>query len=113
LQDLLGYDQLTYQHSAAVVNGRNFPISHRAGLGEDGPPVHIEGFKIELDKRPESRRLSPQALVQDYLNNSDEHDWGIVTNGIQFRLLRDTSRTSRPTYLEFNLQSILDGANFK
>jgi hypothetical protein len=112
LQDLLGYDQLTYQPSAAVVNGRNFPISHRAGLGEDGPPVHIEGFKTELEKRPESRRLSPQALVQDYLNNSDEHDWGIVTNGIQFRLLRDTSRTSRPTYLEFNLQSILDGANF-
>ena len=111
LQDLLGYE-LTYQPAAVVVNGRNYAISHRAGSGEQAPPVHIEGFEIDLDKRPESRRLSPQALLQEYLNNSEAHLWGIVTNGIQFRLLRDTSRTSRPTYLEFNLQSILEGSNF-
>src|ERR1019366_5829684 len=62
--------------------------------------------------RPEGRRLSPQALVQEYLNNSDSHLWGIVSNGFLLRLLRDTSRTSRPTYLEFDLQSILDGNRF-
>jgi len=50
--------------------------------------------------------------VQEYLNNSDEHLWGIVTNGTLLRLLRDTSRTSRPSYLEFDLQGILDGNRF-
>jgi hypothetical protein len=110
-EQLLGYE-LTYQPSGAVIGGKNYPISHRAGLGEESPPVQIEGFRTDLDRRPEGRRLSPQALVQEYLNNSDSHLWGIVTNGFLFRLLRDTSRTSRPSYLEFDLQSILDGNRF-
>jgi len=87
-------------------------ISHRAGTTEESPPVQIEGFRTELDKRPQARRLSPQALVQEYLNNSDPHLWGVVTNGCLLRLLRDTSRTSRPSYLEFDLQSILEGNRF-
>lgn len=111
LNELLGYEP-TYQPSGAVIGGKNYPISHRAGSGEESPPVQIEGFRIDLDRRPEGRRLSPQALVQEYLNNSDSHLWGIVTNGFLLRLLRDTSRTSRPSYLEFDLQSILDGNRF-
>jgi hypothetical protein len=111
LNDLLGYE-LTYQPSGAVILGKNYPISHRAGTGEESPPVHVEGSRIELDRRPQGRRLSPQALVQEYLNNSEGHLWGIVTNGLLLRSLRDTSRMSRPTYLEFDLQSILDGNRF-
>ncbi len=111
LNDLLGYD-LAYQPSGAVILGKNYPISHRAGAGEESPPVHVEGLRSDLDRRPPGRRLSPQALVQEYLNNSEGHLWGIVTNGVLLRLLRDTSRTSRPTYLEFDLQSILDGNRF-
>jgi hypothetical protein len=110
-EQLLGYE-LTYQPSGAVIGGKNYPISHRAGAGEESPPVQIEGFRTDLDRRPEGRRLSPQALVQEYLNNSDSHLWGIVSNGFLLRLLRDTSRTSRPSYLEFDLQSILDGNRF-
>lgn len=113
LNDSLGYE-LTYQPAAAVVEGRSYPISHRAGVGEDAPPVHTEGFRVDLDHRPPAghRRLSPQALVQEYLNRSEKHPWGIVTNGLRLRLLRDTSRTARPTYLEFELQGILDGNLF-
>jgi hypothetical protein len=111
LNELLGYD-LTYQPTGAVVGGKNYPISHRAGDGEQSPPVHIEGFRIDIDRRLQGRRMSSQALVQEYLNNSDGHLWGIVTNGTLFRLLRDTSRTSRPSFLEFDLQSILDGNRF-
>jgi hypothetical protein len=110
-EQLLGYE-LTYQPSGAVIGGKNYPISHRAGAGEESPPVQIEGFRTDLDRRPEGRRLSPQALVQEYLNNSDSHLWGIVSNGYLLRLLRDTSRTSRPSYLEFDLQSILEGNRF-
>lgn len=111
LNELLGYE-LTYQPTGAVVGGRNYQISHRAGQGEQSPPVHIEGFRIDIDRRVQGRRMSSQALVQEYLNNSDGHLWGIVTNGTLFRLLRDTSRTSRPSFLEFDLQSILDGNRF-
>jgi hypothetical protein len=111
LNELLGYE-LAYQQTGAVIGGKNYPISHRAGASEESPPVQIEGFRADLDRRPQARRLSPQALVQEYLNNSDSQLWGIVTNGFLLRLLRDTSRTSRPSYLEFDLQSILEGNRF-
>jgi len=111
LNELLGYE-LALQPAGAVISGKTYPISHRAGTGEESPPIDIEGFRVDLDRRPQARRLSPQALVQEYLNNSDEHLWGIVTNGFLLRLLRDTSRTSRPSYLEFDLESILDGNRF-
>jgi hypothetical protein len=110
-EQLLGYE-LTFQPSGSMIGGKNYAISHRAGSGEESPPVQIEGFRIDLDTRGEGRRVSPQALVQQYLNNSDSHLWGIVTNGKLLRLLRDTSRTSRPSYLEFDLESILEGNRF-
>ena len=68
--ELLGYE-LALQQAGVVIGGKNYPISHRAGASEDSPPVQIEGFRADLDKRPQARRLSPQALVQEYLNNSD------------------------------------------
>ncbi len=111
LSDLLGY-KLTFQLAGAQVGGRNYPISHRAGAGEESLPVHIEGRNVSLDERQPGRRLSPQALVQEYLNVTDDHLWGAVTNGLRLRLLRDTSRTLRPSYLEFDLESIVEGNHF-
>jgi hypothetical protein len=112
LLETLGY-QLTPQRSAAVVNQRTYFVSHRAGDGEDAPPIHIEGFRTRLDQRPTSGRprLSSHALVQEYLNSA-EHLWGIVTNGERLRLLRDSSRTTRPSFVEFDLRGMLEGEQF-
>jgi len=93
---VVGYE-IALQQAGVVIGEKNYPISHRAGASEDSPPVQIEGFRTDLDKRPQARRLSPQALVQEYLNNCDAQLWGLVTNGYLLRLLRDTSRTSRPS----------------
>ncbi|MBK9713208.1 MAG: hypothetical protein IPO81_18120 [Kouleothrix sp.] len=108
----LGYE-LKYLPSAAVVEGRTYAISHRAGQHDDAPPVHIEGIRTSLDARPPTGRprLSPHALVQEYLN-STEHVWGIVTNGERLRLLRDSSRMTRPAYVEFDLRAMLEGEKF-
>jgi hypothetical protein len=107
----LSYD-LHFQQSALVLDGLTFAISHRAGEANDSPPVHIEGCGIELDKRPQKYRVSPQAMVQEFLNRSESLLWGVVTNGLRFRLLRDSVRTARPTYLEFDLETILEGGHF-
>ena len=114
LMQSLGYADLTFQAAGAQVEGKLYPISHRAGKGEGGPPVQIEGFRVDLDRRPPTghRRLSPHALVQEYLNREEGHLWGIAANGLRLRLLRDTSLTSRPTYLEFDLESILEGNRY-
>lgn len=108
---ILGYE-LKFQPAGVELHGLNFPVSHWAGEGDGGPPVHIEGFKVELDRKGAKLRTSPRAMVQEFLNHSEAHLWGVVTNGLSFRLLRDSARTARPTYLEFDLESILEGNRF-
>lgn len=77
------------------------------------PPLHIIGSRLSLDKKPPSGnpRLSAHALLQEYLNKT-EHLWGIVTNGLCWRLLRDCSLMTRLSYIEFDLEQILNGENF-
>src|SRR5690606_2153634 len=80
--------------SAEMVNEKSYAISHRA-TNKDGFPIHIVGCEQSLDKKAEfGVRLSPHALVQEYIN-STEHIYGFVTNGIYFRVLRDATRLSR------------------
>ncbi|NJP07113.1 MAG: N-6 DNA methylase [Chloroflexaceae bacterium] len=113
LLEILGFRDITYMRNAIEINERTFPISHRAGTDEEALPLHIEGAQTDLDTRlPTGRpRLSPHALMQDYLN-STEHLWALVTNGERIRLLRDTSRMSRPSYVEFHLSVILETEQF-
>jgi N-6 DNA Methylase len=108
----LGYDPM-FVRNAEIVDGQTFAISHRAESGENKPPIHVIGCRVDLEKRPPSGnpRLSAHALVQEYLNRTD-HLWSIVTNGLRWRLLRDSSLMTRLTYVEFDLAQILEGENF-
>ncbi|MEA5596883.1 hypothetical protein [Rivularia sp. UHCC 0363] len=108
----LGYNPV-YVAKAEVVEGQTYAISHRAETGENKPPIHIVGCGVKLEQRPPSGnpRLSAHALVQEYLNRT-EHLWAVVTNGLCWRLLRDTSLMTRLTYIEFDLEQILNGENF-
>lgn len=108
----LGYDPV-YVARAEVVEGQTYAVSHRAEPGDDKPPVHIVGCRVRLEERPPSGkpRLSAHALVQEYLNRT-EHLWSVVTNGLRWRLLRDSTLMTRLTYVEFDLEQILNGENF-
>ena len=55
--------------------------------------------------------MSAHALVQEYLNLHDEL-YGIVTNGRVLRLLRDSSRLIKLSYLEFDLDRIFSDGLF-
>jgi len=106
--ELLGFDSPIIQRASAEVGGDRYFISHRAGDFADAPPVHIVAIDQRLDRRDGPGRRSPHALVQEYLNRSDAL-WGIVTNGEELRLLRDTARLSKPTYLGFDLAGMMEG----
>lgn len=108
----LGYD-LQPNPRAYVIEGQTFAISHRAGTDEGAPPVHIVGFRQELGRVAASGRprLSPHALLQEYLNRS-EALWGIVTNGRTLRLLRDSSFVHRQAYVEFDLEKLFEEQRF-
>ncbi|MBK8848591.1 MAG: N-6 DNA methylase [Saprospiraceae bacterium] len=103
----LGYN-LTFNRQSEELNGKSFPIGYRDG-NLDGFPVYVGGYHESLDKRPENKqlRVSPHAMVQEYLNYS-EHLYGMVTNGRQLRLLRDASRITRLSYVEFNLEKMME-----
>jgi hypothetical protein len=106
LLEFLGYNLSIAK--AEEVNGNSFAISHRDQKLE-GFPVHIVGINDSMDKRREAGgpRLSPHALLQEYLNIT-EHIYGIVTNGYQLRLLRNSGKLIRLTYLEFDLLHMLE-----
>ena len=112
LLGLLGYEP-HYNARAYEVDGLTFAISHRAGEAEDSPPIHIVGARQELGRVPPSGRprLAPHSLVQEYLNRTD-HVWGIVTNGLTLRLLRDSTLVRRQAYVEFDLEAIFDEQRF-
>ena len=109
---LLDYE-LTYIPKASEVDGLTFAISHRAGLDENAPPIHIVGCRQSLDRRPESGRprLAPHSLLQEYINRT-EHLWGIVTNGYTLRLLRNSQLLRRQAYLEFDLKQMMESEKF-
>jgi hypothetical protein len=103
----LGYN-LTFNRTSEELNGKSFPIGYRDG-SLDNFPVYVGGYHESLDKRPENKqlRVSPHAMLQEYLNYS-EHLYGLVTNGRQLRLLRDASRITRLSYVEFNLEKMME-----
>jgi hypothetical protein len=113
---LMGY-QLEYQPKATELNGKTYAISHRV-VNRAYTPLHIIGYQdaAGLDKKPErthigTPRMSAHGLVQEYLNLHDEL-YGIVTNGRVLRLLRDSSRLIKLTYLEFDLDRIFTDGLF-
>ncbi len=113
LLGLLGY-QLEYQARGAEVNGKNYPISHRV-VNRGNTALHVIGYReaAGLDRKPEKAvlRMSAHAMVQEYLNLSDEL-YGLVSNGRVLRLLRDSSRLVKLTYLEFDVDRIFTDGLF-
>lgn len=104
----LGYGRL--QASRAVeLEGQSYAISHTWQL----IPIHLVGFRVDLDKRTAgvagASRVSPHGLVQDFLNRSPEHLWGILSNGNRLRVLRDSASLVRQAYVEFDLESMMEG----
>lgn len=105
----LGFGQLEVNRSALEVGGREFAISHVWRH----VPIHLVGCGFELERRYAGEvgvaRLSAFGTLQQFLNRSNEHLWGIVSNGLRLRLLRDTVSLSRHAYIEFDLEAMMEG----
>ncbi len=107
----LGYDA-QFSSKAEIVNNQTYAISHR-DEGLKGFPIHIMGFNDSLDKRRHEGgpRMSPHGLVQEYLNLT-EHLYAIVTNGIYLRVLRDSSRLVKLSFIEFDLRTMMEDEHY-
>jgi len=108
LQETFGYDDL------ATANGALAFIA-----GERVPVVVVPPSDEKLDRRSATlstdRTRSPAFALQDYLNEQDGANWGLVTNGTLIRLMRDNASLTRPAYIEADLAQIFtneDAASF-
>ena len=94
-------------------DGKTYAISHE---WRGRVPVHLMGWRTMIDRRtpglPGAAKASPHGLLQEFLNSSDAHLWGIVSNGRVLRLLRDNASLTRQAYVEFDLTAIFDGESF-
>lgn len=112
LLDELGFAGL---HAAGglSVEGKDYPISHEWG---SQVPVHLMGARVPIDRRSAgvagAATASPHGLMQELLNRSHDHLWGIVSNGLLLRVLRDNASLTRQAYVEFDLRAMFDGDLF-
>ncbi|MBP7620384.1 MAG: N-6 DNA methylase [Gemmatimonadales bacterium] len=105
----LGFADLR-QTVAHEIEGRRYAVYSMWG---GKVPIHLTGFRVDLDRRsegvPGAARTSPYGLVQDLLNRDPGSLWGMVSNGLRLRLLRDSARLTRQAYVEFDLESMMEG----
>ena len=104
----LGYGRLL-PHKAIEIERKTYPISHNW----HNTPIHLVGCKVDLDRRMAkvagAARSSPHSLVQELLNRSDEYLWAFLSNGMRLRILRDNLSLTRQAYVEFDLETMMEG----
>ena len=125
LRDSLGYPAVGACTGITVVD-RNYTVTHIAsnGLGAQLPIV-IAPHSLGLDEADPrygvrhadgsvsgTRKKSPFQLMQELLNASPDHQWGLVTNGKTIRLLRDAATLTRPSYLDIDMADLLSGQRY-
>ena len=77
------------------------------------PP--LESLERRSPTLSTDRSRSPMFSLQDYLKEHDEALWGLATNGVYLRLLRDNASLTRPAHIEADLSQIFaneDAASF-
>ncbi|OEJ54518.1 Eco57I restriction-modification methylase domain-containing protein [Streptomyces agglomeratus] len=109
----LGFGPLTHVGPAGISadsdGEKKFPVSHRWRHAL----IHQTAWNSNLDKRVGGAgTVPPQSMLQECLNRAEAHLWGVLTNGRQVRLLRDSSALATASYVEFDLESIFDGELF-
>jgi hypothetical protein len=106
--DELGYGRLV-QQPPIQIDEKPYPIFTQW----QNTPIHLVGAGVTLDRRTAGVRgaavQSPHGLVQELLNRSPERLWGLVSNGLLLRVLRDNVSLTRQAYIEFDLEAMFTG----
>jgi hypothetical protein len=116
LRDALGYTDVRAT-ALRIVGERAFPVTLQAA---PNIPVVVAPADLDLDDpdpafAPQgggARKKSPFQLLQEYLNAEPEARWGVATNGRRLRLARDAATLTRPSFIEFDLETMLGQARY-
>jgi hypothetical protein len=101
----LSFGHVPFLRAGLTEDDKKYPVSH---LWEH-VPIQLLGWHTKLDVRNTQNGRAPQSMLQEFLNVSDEHLWGLLSNGRRLRLLRDSKALTGAAYVEFDLEAIFDG----
>jgi hypothetical protein len=114
LRDVFGFADI-HQVGVRMVGGRQFTISLE-GLG-GRVPVMVVPTTDDLDRPSahltmDGQRRSASSALQNWLNANEAALWGLCSNGMLLRLVRDNASLTRPAYIEADLRRIFEGDAF-
>lgn len=112
----LNYDSFIHS-SGMTIKDRKYPVTLYAAKDV---PIIIAPYTFSLDEADgrftvegvTSRKKSAFSLAQLFLNASGECTWAFATNGLELRLLRDSDSLVRPSFLSFDIESILSDSRY-
>lgn len=112
----LNYDSFIHS-SGMTIKDRKYPVTLYAAKDV---PIIIAPYTFTLDEAAgrfavegvTSRKKSAFSLAQLFLNASGECTWAFATNGLELRLLRDSDSLVRPSFLSFDIESILSDSRY-
>jgi hypothetical protein len=109
LREVFGVTDLVVATAAENFEERSYPLSAIACGGR--LPLVIAACTLRLEDRDRlfgdaGRQRSAFGLLQDYLNMADTALWGIASNGLVLRLVRDNYSLTRPAWIEADLERI-------
>ncbi len=108
LKKSLGFDSLE-PVPIPDLQGRAFDIGHAALAGR--VPVVIAPAALGIDSplplfADGTRRRSAFGIAQEFLNAAPHALWGICSDGLRLRILRDNQSLTRPAWIEADLERI-------
>lgn len=114
---------LEFNRSDIVLDeDKRYPISYfgRCGTTEQVIPIHSVLYRncsegsLEAKLAPGRgiKNAAPHDMLQSFLNLSKDHSWGLLTDGISLRLLRDFYHSYTRGYVEFDLKGIFENRDF-
>ncbi len=118
----LGFDP-GFNKEGILVDGDDklrFRLSHRGWISAGAPMLHMVAPAQDLEEAGDGaeevvrrgRSRSPHDVLQTYLNITKGSKWGIVTNGVLLRILREYYHTTTKGYVEFDIENIFRERSF-
>jgi len=114
LREVFGFTDID-RVGTRVVGDRQFAVTLEC-LGGRVPVVVVppadELDRVSTHLTAGGGRRSAASALQDTLNAGEGALWGICTNGVHLRLVRDNASFTRPAYIEADLRRIFEGDAF-
>lgn len=109
LREALGYGDLAEQQLPLELDGRGWPLTAIASAGRVPLVCAPAGSGLDTPHRylgDEHRKRSAFGLVQEFLNFTKDALWGLASDGLTLRIVRDNASLTRPAWVEIDLARI-------